>query len=403
MKYQFGNDVIDGNFSGLQQILKQFYERKRRPLCLCTEPGIELYIAKVNDSYILKRMPKTGGLHSPICMSFEPPEELSGLGEVQGQAIQENLEDGTTNLKLDFSLTKIPGKAPPAPSGADSDSVRTDGKKLTLRGLLHYLFEEARLNYWNPDIPRRNWYNVRKALLNASDSKIAKRASLTDNLYIPELFDDKKIREITSRRNEKLAHMNTGKNSQSLMILIGIVKEISEARYDYKMVVKHCPDFHFMMNKDLHKRIYKRFQEDLELWGINESSQLITISTFTRGTSGVANLEEVSLMVVNEQWIPYENIYEFQLISEMIAENRPFIKGLRYNLDRKKPLSSLVDLNALPEPTAMYIIPPAQSHTYRESVDNLIQQSDYLGWIWEAEMAMPELPIHKTQIEEKDE
>lgn len=158
-----------------------------------------------------------------------------------------------------------------------------------------------------------------------------------------------------------------------------------------------------MMNKDLHKRIYKRFQEDLELWGINETSQLITISTFTRGTSGVANLEEVSLMVVNEQWIPYENIYEYQLISEMIAEKRPFIKGLRYNLDRKKPLSSLVDLNTLPEPTAMYIIPPAQSHTYRESVDNLIQQSDYLGWIWEAEMAMPELPTHKTQIEEKDE
>ncbi|MCY3122241.1 DUF1173 family protein, partial [Acinetobacter baumannii] len=78
-------------------------------------------------------------------------------------------------------------------------------------------------------------------------------------------------------------------------------------------------------------------------------------------------------------------------------------KGLRYNLDRKKPLSSLVDLNTLPEPTAMYSIPPAQSQTYRESVDNLIQQSDYLGWIWEAEMAMPELPIHKTQIEEKDE
>lgn len=403
MKYQFGNDIIDANFSGFQQLLKEFYERKRRPLCLCTDPGIELYIAKVNDSYILKRMPKTGGLHSPVCMSFEPPEELSGLGEVQGQAIQENLEDGTTNLKLDFSLTKIPGKAPPAPSGADSDSVRTDGKKLTLRGLLHYLFEEARLNYWNTEIPRRNWFNVRKALLNASDSKIAKRASLTDNLYIPELFDDKKTREITARRNEKLAHMNTGKNSQSLMILIGIVKEISEARYDYKMVVKHCPDFHFMMNKDLHKRIYKRFQEDLELWGINETSQLITISTFTRGTSGVANLEEVSLMVVNEQWIPYENIYEFQLISEMIAEKRPFIKGLRYNLDRKKPLSSLVDLNTLPEPTAMYIIPPAQSHTYRESVDNLIQQSDYLGWIWEAEMAMPELPTHKTQIEEKDE
>jgi hypothetical protein len=71
------------------------------------------------------------------------------------------------------------------------------------------------LNYWNPDLPKRNWYNVRKALLNASDSKVAKRASLTDNLYIPEVFDDK-TREITARRNEKMAHMSTGKNTQNL-------------------------------------------------------------------------------------------------------------------------------------------------------------------------------------------
>ncbi|MDW5334637.1 DUF1173 family protein, partial [Acinetobacter baumannii] len=185
----------------------------------------------------------------------------------------------------------------------------------------------------------------RKALLNASDSKIAKRASLTDNLYIPETYNDQKKKEIIARRNEKMAHMNTGKASQNLMILIGIVKEISEARYDFKMVIKHCPDFHFFMNKDLHKRIFKRFQEDLELWGAHENSQLITISTFTRGISGVANLEEVSLIVVNEQWIPYENMYEYDLINEMIRENRPFIKGLRYNLDRKKPLSSLVALD----------------------------------------------------------
>jgi tRNA A-37 threonylcarbamoyl transferase component Bud32 len=109
MNFQFGTDVIDSNFDGFQNLLKQFYERKRR-LCLCKDPGIELYIAKVNESYILKRMPKTGGSHAPTCLSFEPPEELSGLGEVQGQAIQENLEDGTTNLKLDFSLTKMPGK-----------------------------------------------------------------------------------------------------------------------------------------------------------------------------------------------------------------------------------------------------------------------------------------------------
>lgn len=105
MKLLFGEDVISSDFEGLQSLLKQYYEKRKRPLCLCTNNGVEMYIAKINESYILKRMPKTGGRHSPVCLSFEPPEELSGLGEVQGQAIQENPEDGTTNLKLDFSFS----------------------------------------------------------------------------------------------------------------------------------------------------------------------------------------------------------------------------------------------------------------------------------------------------------
>lgn len=61
-------------------------------------------------------------------------------------------------------------------------------------------FEEAKLNYFNPDIPKRNWYTVRKALLNASDSKIAKRASLTDNLYIPETYNDQKKKRNNSKK-----------------------------------------------------------------------------------------------------------------------------------------------------------------------------------------------------------
>jgi len=47
-----------------------------------------MYIAKVGNRYIVKRMPDTGQLHSPDCDSYEPPAELSGLGEVLGSAIK---------------------------------------------------------------------------------------------------------------------------------------------------------------------------------------------------------------------------------------------------------------------------------------------------------------------------
>ena len=55
-----------------------------RPLCLCKEPSPAMYIAQVGDQYIVKRMPLSGGGHDPSCFSYEPPDELSGLGVLMG-------------------------------------------------------------------------------------------------------------------------------------------------------------------------------------------------------------------------------------------------------------------------------------------------------------------------------
>jgi hypothetical protein len=67
-----------------------------------------MYVAKVDDKYLIKRMPNSGSGHAPACDSYEPPPELSGLGQVIGSAIQENPDEGTTALKFDFALSKGP-------------------------------------------------------------------------------------------------------------------------------------------------------------------------------------------------------------------------------------------------------------------------------------------------------
>jgi Protein of unknown function (DUF1173) len=40
----------------------------------------------------------------------------------------------------------------------------------------------------------------------------------------------------------------------------------------------------------------------------------------------------LSLMLSTRQWLPVENIYQAQLISRLVVEERSFIKGMRYNL-----------------------------------------------------------------------
>lgn len=100
-----------------------------------------MYVAKVGQQYIVKRMPNTGKLHHMHCDSYEPPEELSGFGQVDGTAIQEDTQTGETTLKFNFSLTKAAGKKAPKPSETPADTVKTDGTKLTLTSTLHYLWE----------------------------------------------------------------------------------------------------------------------------------------------------------------------------------------------------------------------------------------------------------------------
>lgn len=394
--YRIGEQHVGSDEQGLNDLLAEAHAKKTRPACLCRNPAIEMYIAKVAGKFIIKRMPNSGSDHAPACDSYEPPPELSGLGQVMGSAIQENPDDGITALKFGFSLTKVAGRSAPIPSGAETDSVKTDGNKLTLRGTLHYLWEEAGFNRWAPGMSgKRSWYVIRKYLLQAAEDKTAKGSSLADILYIPESFNAERKHEMTQRR---IAHMMKAasplKGTRQLMIVIGEVKELAPSRYGYKIIFKQLPDCHFMMNEDLHKRLCKRFDVELGLWDALENSHLIAIGTFSVGSTGIATLEEMALMSVTENWIPFESTFDTIVIEAMSKAQRRFMKGMRYNLPSTRPLACVVASDTQPEPTAMYILPPGATEDYAIALNSLKEESKLLHWTWHAgEAEMPPLPV----------
>ena len=278
MRYRIGTVEIKNGDASWEHVLAQAQKSKIRPVCLCGAHGIEMYIAKVSGRHVIKRMPNTGGQHSPACEAYEPPPELSGLGQVMGTAIQEDPEEGgLTAIKLDFSLSKMAGRTKPVAGGSEADSVKTDGNKLSLRGMLHFLWEEAGFNRWSPAMSgKRSWYVIRKHLIQASENKVTKGSALGDLLYIPESFSPDKATEITQRRVARMsAAAAAGMGTRHLMIVVGEVKELSPSRYGYKVVFKHLPDCHFMMNDDLHKRLLRRFEVEIGLWDAVENSGIM--------------------------------------------------------------------------------------------------------------------------------
>ncbi|MGY6157412.1 DUF1173 domain-containing protein [Paraburkholderia graminis] len=395
-EYRFDDVIVAANSDDLQAYLADAHGEKIRPLCMCTPAGVPMYVAKVGEHYAIKRMPNTGSAHSPDpgrCSSYEPPAELSGLGEVKGEAIQENIEDGITTLRLDFSLSKTGGRTAPAPSGVAADTVRTDGAKLTLRGTLHYLWEEAALNRWYPAMAgKRSWYVVRKFLLQAAAGKVSKGEPLGRSLYVPELFSTEHAGGITQRRIAHMAELATSKKTRKLMIAIGEVKEITESRYGFKIVAKHLPDFPLMLSEDLHRRLQKRFVNELALWDSIEDSHLVFIATFGLSSTGIATIETLAVMVVSANWIPFEHAYDKLMLDALTAQKRRFVKGLRYNLAENKPLACVVLADVSPKPVALYVQPPGVEQEDEDALTTLIEESDMPSWIWRAGEEMPELP-----------
>lgn len=110
------------------------------------------------------------------------------------------------------------------------------------------------------------------------------------------------------------------------MIVVGEVKAIEPSRYGHKIVLKHLADMPFMVNDDLHKRMAKRFADELELWNSIESAHLVMIGTFGLGPTGVASLEELALMVVTQEWLPIESVFELDLLAALVEQKRHFTK-----------------------------------------------------------------------------
>ncbi|MBB4402996.1 MULTISPECIES: DUF1173 domain-containing protein [Rhizobium/Agrobacterium group] len=393
--FKVGDRVLRESSEELRAFLPQAYEQRLRPLCMCKVPPAPMYIARVEDQHLIKRMPLSGRDHDAACPSYEPPYELSGLGPLIGNAIQIDAA-GKADLKLDFSLTK---RGPRAAAGSSAEAsehgIRSEPRKLSLRAMLHYLWEAGELTEWRSTWKgKRGWGRVRSSLINAASQMSARGGPLIDMLYVPEVFrpDDKD--GIAARRAAALKGVQaTRSGPRKLMMMVAEVKEFSPAREGQKIVVRHTP-FPLTIEDGAWRRLVARYETELELWRSSEAFHLIVIATFCVSAAGIASVEEIALMVVNDHWLPFEDIHELRLLEKLGHLKRKTVKGLRFNLPRDTPIVAVTLPEQKPALVAMFIVPPTAGDDYERALADMIEtRPEITPWIWRvADGEIPPLP-----------
>ena len=79
------------------------------------------------------------------------------------------------------------------------------------------------------------------------------------------------------------------------------------------------PDQSFAIDEQLYRRLGRRFENELALWGANDDLHMVMIATVGVGRAGVPAIHELCLMPATRQWLPVADGFDKQLVDS----NRP--------------------------------------------------------------------------------
>ena len=380
---------------GLQDALAQVYGSPERPRCLCVSGGIEMYIAR-HAEYVVKRMPDTGHLHHPTCPSFEPEPGMSGLGELIGDAIIEHTPD-QVEVRTDFAMSRLPGKAVPRGEAViDLAEVHVPRKRMSLRALLHFLFERAGFNRWYPAMEgRRNQGVLHKYLSEAARGVTIKGASLDERLYVPEPFRVELKDEIGERRRKKLALLLSPEDAvqYKMAIIVGEYNGSEPTAFGRRIVVKHMPDVPLYMETKAWERVERNSTAILQARDadVPRRPRVMMAALVYAKREYVYQVDTVSMMLTTDQWIPLDGLYELPLIEALQRQQRSFMKPLKYDARSAAAFPNVLLLDCESGPFTLHAV-----SAFGDDREKTLKVRELaIGrprWIWNTDTAIPLFP-----------
>lgn len=384
--------VIEDDSPQLQEALAKVYDTSERPRCLCVPNGVEMYIAR-HRRFVIKRMPNSGSAHHPGCPSFEPEAQLSGLGELIGDAVLESVP-GQVELRVDFPWTRMTGHSVPRGEPHEVVEVGVPRLRMTLRALLHFLFERAGFNRWSPAMAgKRNQGVLCKYLLEAAEEIMVKGVPLAQRLYVPEPFSETAKAEVAGRRREKLAVLRPHDGQTPLALVVGDYKGNDVTAQGRRVWIRHMPDAPLLIAARNWERIERVFAPLFEARDADTGHpvRLVMAALIRARREYTYEIEAVSLMLTSEHWIPLEGVHELPLIIALVAQHRRFVKPLRYDARSAAVFPNALLLDAGPAPVPLHVVSAFMDTKERAAKEKAVAACKDDAWVWRTDQPMPPL------------
>ena len=279
-----------------------------------------------SDTFGLARYPMTGEEHANDCRFYAPNPEKSGLSGYE-KGVVEEANNGFVKIRLGIGLTKkspSDDEVPPQPRSLRGPSRQQ--AKMSLLGLLHFLWDRAGLNVWWPAMEGKRDSGLVNAKLREVASEVrAGRVGLDQVLLLAAPSKESRLAEPNQKRVA-----DATEKSRRLLLIAPLAAYKPDQATDVLRIAGFGGIPFLDMNARLWETVSNRYPRAVSAW--KDGFRVFVIAQVEgKENTRYARVLDCALMAVTDQWIPVESGFEKRIADKLTDEKRAFYKPLRFD------------------------------------------------------------------------
>lgn len=298
--------------------------------CGCREPMLPIVVRCRGARYHLACWPTEGPRHDPRCPFFHLAPALSGRQAYSDAAIHET----ATGTAIQFAepLTVHVGDT-------SSDQVLGDGSGSSKRrrsvgalGVLHHLWESARLNAWNARQRHRTWPTVAEALGEQLADTVVSGHRGNEAVYVVPPYRADAAAANMERFDRFLGSLRRNATQIRRGLVLGELKAVRPTRYGVAYQLTHqSPQRQIFAAATVDDNLRRRHPVALGQAGERAGGRPIVLLYIERSPNGYAVALGGATMLTTPDYIPADSSYEIRMAGALTAAGRSYIKPVAYD------------------------------------------------------------------------
>jgi hypothetical protein len=300
-------------------------------------------------------------------------------------------------LRVDFPLARMPGRTVARSPQREPVEVSAPRQRMSLRAVMHFLFERAGMNRWYPAMEgKRNQGVLHKYLTEAAEGVLTKGLRLSERLYVPEPFSEAAHAQTAQRRRSKLAVLESPRDGQqfNMALVLGEFKGSEVGDAGRKIWIKHMPDAPLLIDAKAWERIVRAYGNLLQARDVDTAHKprVVMGALVYAKHEHMYQVDMASFMLTTDQWIPIEGLHELDFISALIEQKRRFVKPLRYDAKTAATFPNALLLDAGERPVPLHVVSAFMDPKERAMKEKALKATGESPWVWHTDKPMPILP-----------